>query len=303
MYIGIDAGGTKTDICICSPTGSVIARSVSSGVNAARIGPENAALHIAEQLESMQASGISLYVGAAGAGSPEISAALTAALHARLPNINHITVASDAFNALNGEVGLGDGIALIAGTGSSAFVRTGGVARQVGGRGYLVDDAGSGYWTGRACLNAAYRQLDGLGPTTSLTEAIEKFIGAPLADAIPRIYEGGSAYVASFAPLVFVHAANGDPVAARIAENCAAELALHLKACASGADAAAKICVASGGMFRAGYLRTKLTQAARELGIEIIFPDIPPVCGAVIAAAAVNADADFINTLKNELRG
>jgi len=303
MYIGIDAGGTKTDVCICSSTGSVIARSVSSGVNAARIGPENAARQIAAQLIAMQATGFSLYAGIAGAGSPGIAAALTDALHAQLPHMKHITVASDAFNALNGEVGLGDGIALIAGTGSSAFVRINGAVRQVGGRGYLIDDAGSGYWTGRECLNAAYRAIDGRGPATSLTEAIEEAIGSPLAAAIPRIYEGGSAYVASFAPLVFVHASNGDSVANRIAESCAAELTLHLKACISETDMPPKICVASGGMFRAEYLRKKLAEAARDMGIKIIFPSTPPVCGAVIAAAGSAADADFIKTLKNELRG
>ena len=47
MYIGIDAGGTKTDVCICGPTGSIIARSITAGVNAARSGPENAARYIA----------------------------------------------------------------------------------------------------------------------------------------------------------------------------------------------------------------------------------------------------------------
>ena len=303
MYIGIDAGGTKTDVCICGPTGSIIARSITAGVNAARSGPENAARYIAAKLESLQANGFRLYAGVAGAGSPELSAALTAALHAQLPYIKHITVASDAFNALNGEIGLGDGIALIAGTGSSAFVRINGTARQVGGRGYLIDDAGSGYWTGRECLNAAYRAIDGRGPATSLTDAIEEFIGVPLADAIPRIYEGGSAYVASFAPLVFAHAENGDPVAKRIAENCAAELTLHLKACISGTDTPPRICVASGGMFRAEYLRNKLAESARDMGIKIIFPSTPPVCGAVVAAAGSAADTDFIKTLKNELRG
>ena len=79
------------------------------------------------------------------------------------PDIGTVEVKSDAFNALNGEIGLSDGIAMISGTGSSAFTRQGGVVAQVGGWGHLIDDAGSGYALGRACLAAAYRALDGRG--------------------------------------------------------------------------------------------------------------------------------------------
>lgn len=299
MYIGIDAGGTKTDICVCRKDGAVIARDISGGVNAARMGAENAAEHFAARLSLLGiASAERLYAGIAGAMT--LAGEVKAALERKMPHIKQITVASDAFNALNGEVGMGDGIALIAGTGSAAFVRTGGCVRQVGGRGFLIDDAGSGYWAGRECLNAAYRALDGRGAETVLTAAVEKKIGRPLGDAIAAIYEGGSAYVASFAPLVFEHAVKGDRIALEIAGRCADELILHLKACAEGN---VMVCVASGGMFRAEYLKKRLCEAAGEMGIEIIFPDAPPVCGAVMAAAGADADDAFIKILKNGLRG
>ena len=299
MYIGIDAGGTKTDICVCRKDGTIAARDISGGVNAARMGAESAAEHFAARLSAMgYTCAEGLYAGVAGAMT--ISAELKVALEKRLPDIRRIAVSSDAFNALNGEVGMGDGIALIAGTGSAAFVRTGGSVRQVGGRGFLIDDAGSGYWTGRECLNAAYRALDGRGMETSLTEAAEKMLGRPLSEAVTAIYEGGSAYVASFAPPVFEYAEKGDRIALEIAGRCADELILHLKACA---ESSARVCVASGGMFRAGYLRKRLREAAGEMGIEVIFPDVPPVCGAVMAAAGAAADGMFIKTLKNGLRG
>lgn len=304
MYIGIDAGGTKTDICICDADGNIAARDISEGMNAARSGPEACAQHFARRLRGLGICGArSLYAGVAGAGAPETAAALAAALRRELPGIERIAAASDAFNALNGEVGLSDGIALIAGTGSSAFIRMNGAARQVGGRGYLIDDAGSGYWTGRACLNAAYRSLDGRGPATALLGAAEKRLGMPLADGIPEIYRGGAAFVASFAPLVFEQAEKGDATAVSIAEACADELCLHLKACLGVCDSPPGVCVASGGMFRSEFLRKKLTERARTLGLNMLFPDIPPVCGAVIAAAGEHADGRFTENLKNAFRG
>lgn len=284
-FIGIDAGGTKTDVCACDISGEVLARDVSPGVNAARLGPDEAARQLAARVRHIGGeSARSMYAGVAGAGSPAISSALEAALRVLLPDTPHITVASDAFNALNAVVGLGDGVALIAGTGSSAFVRTNGHTRQVGGRGFLIDDAGSGYWVGRACLNAAFRALDGRGPHTALVDALAKTLGMPLTDAIPTIYEKGAPFIASLAPTAFACAQSGDPAAASIVSECARELTLLLRACRAQAPAGS-VCVASGGMFRAPALRALITQAV-GLDMRVVFPDSPPVSGALIAAAA-----------------
>lgn len=284
-FIGIDAGGTKTDVCACDISGKILARDVSPGVNAARLGPDEAARQLAARVRHICGENArSMYAGVAGAGSPAISSNLEAALRALLPGIAHIAVASDAFNALNAVVGLGDGVALIAGTGSSAFVRTNGHTRQVGGRGFLIDDAGSGYWVGRACLNAAFRALDGRGPRTALVGALEETLGMPLSCAIPTIYEKGAPFVASLAPTAFACAQSGDSIAASIVSECARELTLHLRACRAHVPAGS-VCVASGGMFRAPALRVLITQAA-GLDMRVIFPDFPPVSGALIAAAA-----------------
>ena len=282
-FIGIDAGGTKTDVCACDISGKVLVRDISPGVNAARLGPDKAAHHIAARVRHIGGeNALSLYAGVAGAGSPAISSAMEAALRGLLPEIPHIAAASDAFNALNAVVGLGDGAALIAGTGSSAFVRINGLSRQVGGRGFLIDDAGSGYWVGRACLNAAFRALDGRGPGTSLVGALEETLGMPLTCAIPEIYEKGVPFVASLAPAAFDCAQSGDPTAASIVSECARELALLLRACQAPSGS---VCVASGGMFRSAALRALVKEAAGP-DIRLIYPAFPPVSGALVAAAA-----------------
>lgn len=285
MYIGIDAGGTKTDVCICNIDGKITARSIFEGINAARTGAEAAAANIASAIRVLGgANARALYAGIAGAGSAAISGPIAELLRRELPEIEIINVNSDAFNALNGQVALGDGVALIAGTGSCAFVRTNGDIRQIGGRGYLIDDAGSGYWVGRACLNAAYRALDGRGPQTALVPALESAIGAPLGLAIPQIYDGGASYISSLAPLAFSCAEAGDAVAKDISEACARELALHLNAAA--ADNCPRLCVASGGMFKSQLLRDTLSRLTAALPMEICYPASPPVYGAVMTAAA-----------------
>ena len=304
MYIGIDAGGTKTDICICSPDGHVARRASFGGINAARMGTDAAAQRIAGCLTDIGFTRAqSLYAGIAGAGDTSISAAIKASLHALLPDIQNITVASDAFNGLNTIVGAGDGIALIAGTGSSAFVRIDGKATQVGGRGYLIDDAGSGFWTGKSCLNAAYRAMDGRGKPTLIMQKVEEHLGMPLARAIPVIYEKGVSYIASFAPIAFECAAAGDPVASEIAEACVRELWLHVRACLDACLTPPRICVATGGMLRAPYLRERLSVHAESAGLKMVFPTLPPVAGAVIAAAGNSADGAFIKTLKDDIDG
>ena len=284
MYAGIDAGGTKTDICLVDECGRVTAREITGGINAARDGFADASVKLEALLRRTGADGArSVYLGVAGAGSPEMSAALQARLETSLNMSGRVMVRSDAFNALNTVCGLDDGIALIAGTGSSAFVRIGGTAFQVGGRGYLIDDAGSGYWVGRACLNAVFRQLDGRGPETMLTGAV----GMDIAAGIPEIYEKGPAYIAGFAPLVFECARQNDAVALGICGECMDELELHLKACLK-IPGAPDTCVFSGGMTNSPLVRNALERRAEKLGLNIVYPTIPPVCGAAIAAAAMD---------------
>lgn len=304
MYIGMDAGGTKTDICVCTSEGAVIARKTGCGINAAKSGPAAAAEALASLVSSAGiTSATSLYAGTAGAGSAAIAEELKMRLSSLLPGIGNISVASDAFNGLNSVVGLGDGVALIAGTGSSAFLRQNGIIRQAGGRGYLIDDAGSGYHTGKACLDAAFRHIDGRGGYTQLTEAAEKKLVMPLTQAIPALYEGGVPMIASFAPIVFECASAGDLTAKEIAKNCAAELWLMVRACTSACSDVPGICAATGGMFRSEYLRELILSNAEGSGINIVFPSLPPVAGAVIAAAGSAADEKFINRLKGDLNG
>ena len=171
QYIGIDAGGTKTELLLSDEKGKRLRRALLPGVNAARMPVEQAAEALARGVAHLGGAADCLYAGIAGAGTPELARALRHEMEKWLPEVKRMEVASDAFNAMNGEIGLGNGLALIAGTGSSAFLRTEDGVLQIGGRGPLIDDGGSGYSVGRAVLNAAYRAMDGRGPETALIHA------------------------------------------------------------------------------------------------------------------------------------
>ena len=288
MLIGIDAGGTKNELVLCEKDGRVVNRLTAPGSNAADLGPENAAMRIASQVRALVDGHTetvdALFAGLSGGGAPAISGEVRAVLTRELPFVKSISNGSDALNGLYAGVGAGDGMVFIAGTGTSAFVRCGGVLTQVGGWGYLVDDAGSGYSIGRAVLNAAFRERDGRGESTRLTELVERQLGFNVLGAVPMIYRGGKRTVASFAPLAFEAADMGDRQALAIVDNACRELRLLISTCASHLKKAPYLASLLGSLWKA----PRLLEGVRDLlspDYRLLRPDLPPVFGAAVAAA------------------
>lgn len=288
MLIGIDAGGTKNELVLCEKDGRVVNRLTAPGSNAADLGPENAAMRIASQVRALvdghNETVDALFAGLSGGGAPAISGEVRAVLTRELPFVKSISNGSDALNGLYAGVGAGDGMVVIAGTGTSAFVRCGGVLTQVGGWGYLVDDAGSGYSIGRAVLNAAFRERDGRGESTRLTELVERQLGFNVLGAVPMIYRGGKRTVASFAPLAFEAADMGDRQALAIVDNACRELRLLISTCASHLKNAPYLASLLGSLWKA----PRLLEGVRDLlspDYRLLRPDLPPVFGAAVAAA------------------
>ena len=288
MLIGIDAGGTKNELVLCEKDGRVVNRLTAPGSNAADLGPENAAMRIASQVRALVDGHTetvdALFAGLSGGGAPAISGEVRAVLTRELPFVKSISNGSDALNGLYAGVGAGDGMVVIAGTGTSAFVRCGGVLTQVGGWGYLVDDAGSGYSIGRAVLNAAFRERDGRGESTRLTELVERQLGFNVLGAVPMIYRGGKRTVASFAPLAFEAADMGDRQALAIVDNACRELRLLISTCASHLKKAPYLASLLGSLWKA----PRLLEGVRDQlspDYRLLRPDLPPVFGAAVAAA------------------
>lgn len=160
-------------------------------------------------------SGIDFHPEQAGRLKSLIPALASASLH----------VAHDSISGYLGAAGTELGVTTAVGTGVVTLgVGSGGVHR-VDGWGYLLGDCGSGFWIGRAGLEAAMRDYDGRGESTVLLDDLISLYGEP-AGAYLRIQSDPNRVrsVASFARVVLDAAEAGDGVAANVAMQAANEL-------------------------------------------------------------------------------
>ena len=83
--------------------------------------------------------------------------------------------------------GRGNGVAVIAGTGSNVF----GVGPEgpwrAGGWGHLLGDEGGAIWLGVQSIKAALRQREASGPPTALTAALVEFFEVPSVEALASL--------------------------------------------------------------------------------------------------------------------
>jgi N-acetylglucosamine kinase len=144
----------------------------------------------------------------------------------------------DAEAALVGGIGRRYGAALIAGTGAIAYgINARGQTRRADGWGYLLGDAGSGYWIGREALRATARACDGRGPQTPLQDAILTELGIGACDElVNRVYASDvkTPQIAALAPTVHAVSRAGDPVAREILCRAGKELGSTLCAVIHG---------------------------------------------------------------------
>ncbi|MGJ6979981.1 N-acetylglucosamine kinase [Aestuariimicrobium soli] len=163
-------------------------------------------------------------VGSTGLGADETAAQF---LDQVAPlRVRQVVLAHDSVTSYLGALGHHQGVVTAAGTGVVTLAVGPSEVLRVDGWGYLVGDAGSGFWIGRAGLDAVMRAFDRRGPATSLTEPVVRDF-----PSLPELYLEIQAdpervrRVASYAKLVAEHAAAGDEVAARIVRAAGAELA------------------------------------------------------------------------------
>ena len=227
-FLGIDGGGTKTAFLLVDEAGVEVASCKLGPSNPNDIGMENCLSLLRQGILKVTAgikcSEIAAFAGIAGGG---ISGDNVEHIRRSLAGYGFAFVenGSDAENSLEVALHGGDGVAVIAGTGTIAFAQSGGKRHRVAGWGYLLDGGGSGYDIARDGFSAALRAIDGRGEETLLTALLEKKLGKTVPDAIPDIYNGGKRFIASFAPVVFEAAEAGDAVALSIIERNAAALA------------------------------------------------------------------------------
>lgn len=214
-YVGVDGGGTKTEVVVCDEKGNLIARRLGGSSNPNDIGREKMTRVIEELLEDAlpvdcDCADIGLGIsGLAASGEEEYLKEFIRKYQA----FDKIAVRSDRDSCLDCAYDDEDGAIVIMGTGSVAFVRKNGKIEQIAGGGYLIDDSLSGFDLGREVLNALLEAEDGRGEKTVLTSLFEQTTGENIRQHLKIIYRKGKVYIASFSRLVFDGLEKGDAVA------------------------------------------------------------------------------------------
>ena len=229
-FIAIDSGGNKTESILFDAAGTVHAYARGRGANALDIGPTEASDRICEAADNMKrclpaGEKVSAVFGSISAAYyyPEIEKRV-----ARHMNTNKCRLDGVVSSVMAAVLGKQEGVCLISGIGAYCCIqKTGEEHRKyVGSTGYMLDTGGSGFALGQMAINAVHRDQDGRGPKTMLTPLIEAEMGESVHHHLPALYNGGRAYIASFAHAVFTARRQGDAVAQQIFDenvNCFAE--------------------------------------------------------------------------------
>src|ERR1700691_400667 len=178
-FLGFDGGGTKTDCVLADREGRVVARASAGPSNPVRTGYTRAWFSLSdaadsvlkqEKIHSGHIRGICAGLG--GAGRSGVARRATTFFEHGYPNAR-VRVTTDLEIALEAAFGSGEGIILLAGTGSAAFGRdSSGRTARAGGRGPWFSDEGSAFDVGRQAVRAVALAEEHRGPATELSNRI-----------------------------------------------------------------------------------------------------------------------------------
>ncbi len=295
LFVGVDAGGSHTIAALAR--GDEVLRTVAGpGANPNLIGIDAAAQSIeysvARVLEGESPAAIA--VGVAGAGDESIAALLRAALRRAFPGAR-IALCHDARIALRAALPEGDGLVLIAGTGSIAYAEIGDKTFRAGGYGYLLGDEGSAYAIGAAAVRELLAALErGTSENVTLAELAAHLGSNDRAGILARIYQSVApvADIAACAPLVLRHAGVGEELSTGIVRQAAhslwdlsARIMLRRPTPALPVDFA-------GGLLRERNALTKALEqciAGASLDVRVLAARVEPCIGALHEARRLMA--------------
>ena len=210
--VGVDGGGTKTELILLDSAGKTIATHSAPGCNPSQGGPDQARKTIADALQALCAKlpagsvqSTSLFM----AGSPSFWSEFAAAL----TGYGQVLAAPDSLPVLELATAGAPGLVLHAGTGAFVAARApDGSLHYAGGLGWKLGDAGSGFDLGRRGLAQALLELQGWAQSSGLGDALKAHTGLDDYAANSRFFyndPAANAAIAGFAPRVLELAARG----------------------------------------------------------------------------------------------
>ncbi len=235
LFLGVDGGQSGTTAVIGDDSGRVLGTGEAGPCNHATAAEGRAKLEravtgsVAEACAQAGVDPATVTFEAACfgmSGGPDDKEGILASIL----RTKRLVVTTDAVTALAGATPEGQGIIVIAGTGSISFGRNAeGRTARAGGWGYVFGDEGGAFDIARQALRAILRMDEGWGPATGLRDPLLAATASRNAnEMLHRFYtpDWPRSRVATLAPIVDAAAAAGDPVAAQILNNSAQELAM-----------------------------------------------------------------------------
>ena len=305
-YIGIDSGGSKTELMAETPQHDEPVQLGGPAAHLQHMSPEEAAeviAHLIRQLLETEpgCTIAALCAGIAGAGRPEgqkqVTACLREALGTTAPPADRLQIVHDGVIALEAAFEGESGLITITGTGSLALARTQkGRLERAGGWGYLLGDNGSGLALGRRGLRAVAAAYDG-GPATRLTEKVARVHGIrDLDDLLSTIYQP-SWPLQNVAPLVLEAAEEGDSAARSALRKETTLLARQVRWLADRCDGIESQIAPLGGLTGEPLYRETYADALhKELpGWSVQKPAHRPVVGALRMARKLAKQDDSVS--------
>jgi len=217
-FLGIDGGGTKTELAIADESGNILRTLRTDSCNPIDVGINNAQIILKSAIydicNDIPFSSIVMYAGIAGG----TTAVMQENQKSFFDKFGFLAFHNDSDIKLTISAGLEDrdGITLVMGTGICAFSRINGQDYKTAGWGYFFDEGGSAFNIGRDGLSAHFCALDGSGEKTMISEEIHNIYPHDPRSLIGYVYDGGKRAVASFATAVTAAYKKEDAVAKSI---------------------------------------------------------------------------------------
>lgn len=288
LILGIDGGGSKVLVTLADKDGRILRTALGGGVNP--MDNPDWRQELERRIEPFRNEPGLAAVGAALPAYGEVahlSSLQKRCIDEAFPDIRR-TVLNDVDAAHLGAFAGRPGILVLSGTGSMSWARNGaGASARVGGWGDVIGDEGSSYWIGREALHLISQSLDGRAKPTALAKAVYEHLELDMSDPVNAL--GGwisglarpRAGIAALSVLVDRAASKGDEAAIDLIDRSAQELAKHHWAisghCETGTD-----WTYAGGTFSSRLL---LEAVERRIGRRAVSPVLPPIGGALLAAA------------------
>jgi N-acetylglucosamine kinase-like BadF-type ATPase len=294
LYLGIDAGGTKTD-CAVSNGAELLGQATGASCKLARVGKERgrenlqAVIRQATQAAGVEASTIQhVCIGMSGASLAEAVHWAQQTIRELIPD-STIYVAGDHVIAHRAAFGTSPGVLVISGTGSIAFGRNqNGETARAGGWGPNVSDEGSAFWVGREAVTAALHAFDFGNANGLLATIAESWKVAP--EEVIRMANASEPRFPELAGPVVNAAEQGDDVARAIMERAGQALASLASAVIKRlwpSGGVVPVALAGGVLQGSSLVRHAFREAmkAEQPQAAVSFAFVRPVLGALEIAA------------------